>query len=235
MTGADRRRPERRYQVGVFARDPVPGRTKTRLIPALGPEGAAELHRAFIEDTLHHVFEVEDCQVTLFHADAEPGEQLVALADRTRTPLRAQEGSSLGERMSRALSHMLRSSEAAMVVGTDAPTFGAASIRDALRKLATHAPWCLGPSADGGYVCIGARRGVTLRFTGVRFSTRHALEDTVDANSHEVGPPALLAPGYDIDNPRDLRLLRVHLSMRPDVAPRSAEALRNLGDSPGNW
>lgn len=232
---------DRRFGLGIFARAPVPGQTKTRLIPALGAAGAAALHRAFIDDTLCHAFEVGDCRVTLFHADPAPGDHLAQIAAQSGATLAAQEGPDLGERMSRALHHMLLRCEAAIVVGSDAPTLGAVAMRRALEALvvdeAQGARWCLGPSADGGYVCIGARRGVTLRFQGVRLGTRHALLDTIAANRDRrgVGAPRLLPPSYDIDTPSDLRLLRLHLLMQPDLAPQSAAALRNLGESPASW
>ena len=212
----------------VFGRAPVPGRCKTRLVPALGTTGATALYRAFLADTLERVADAtflpalwladDQDHPALFDATTACGR---ALADRIRAmPRRTQPAGDLGERMRAALAEGIEMHGRALVIGSDAPTLPRAYLRAAHRALDA-VDLVLGPSADGGYYLIGARVVPTL--AGVRWSTRHALTDTRRVNS--MISLAFLSPWYDVDTPRDLSLLRAHLSLAPMAAPRSAAAL----------
>jgi len=201
-----------RAEIAVFARAPRPGRTKTRLIPALGPEGAAALYAAFLEDTLTKLEGLDARLWAASEADAP------ALEGRG-WPVSAQVGGDLGARMSHAIADGLGRADGVIVIGTDAPTLPPARLRDAIDALRTHDA-VLGPSADGGYYLIGSRAPVS--FGAVRWSTRHALADTLAG----LGSPArLLRPWYDVDTPDDLALLRAHLALRSRDAPATSRAL----------
>jgi len=204
-------------RVIVFARSPRPGHTKTRLIPALGPEGAARLYGGFLEDTLAKVRSLADVAVEVWVA---------ADADRAFfDDARLQVEGDLGQRMSHALADALQRGERALVIGTDAPTVPVAYLRAAIDTLA-RSEVVLGPSADGGYYLIGARaKAPELR--GVRWSSRHTLSDTLGAIGDAV-EVALLQPWYDIDTPGDLRILRSHLFLRPEAAPATAAILADF-------
>jgi len=84
----------------------------------------------------------------------------------------------------------------------------------------------LGPANDGGYYAVGASHSVQPSFAGVRWSTTHALGDTLKANAQR--RVATIAPWYDIDEPGDLEVLRAHLSVDASVAPATARQLGEL-------
>ncbi len=233
--------------LAVFARPPVPGATKTRLIPALGPAGACEMYAAFLDDVLSLAARFRDVatgvQVHLYAAAPDEGGALRRRADSLGMPLHQQRGADLGERMRRALQDGIDACGAAMIIGTDSPSMPLGLLQAAARALELPQPahpahpssqpngpvYCVGPAADGGYVLIGARHQVPS-FSHVRFGTRHALADTLAANpDHRFRQTP---PWYDVDTPADLRLLALHLRLAPEAAPRSAALVSNLGLRP---
>ncbi|MBI5281281.1 MAG: TIGR04282 family arsenosugar biosynthesis glycosyltransferase [Candidatus Solibacter usitatus] len=152
----------------VFAKAPIAGRVKTRLIPRLGAKGAAELHRAFVREMLARLrgdFDVE------LHTDEETdawGEFPV--------PRRLQAAGDLGQRMHAALEAALEEGRpAAMIVGSDAPTLPRAHVEELLESGADVA---LGPAEDGGYWGIAARRVAADMFAGVAWSAADTLVRT---------------------------------------------------------
>ena len=208
--------------VALFAREPVAGQTKTRLIPALGAEGACALYEAFLDDVAATTQQLRalhpDVELALYSAEAQPGPQLRERAERWGMGLVPQQGETLGDRMSHALSMGIARCGAALVLGTDVPTLPLRILltaREALRAPPDTA-------ADGGYFLVGARHSAPS-FDAVRMGTRHALTDTVRANPDR--PAQRLAPWYDVDTPSDLRLLRLHLRLDPRAAPATSEQL----------
>ena len=95
-----------------------------------------------------------------------------------------------------------------VLIGTDIPDLGARHIRAAFHALGDHDA-VFGPAADGGYWLVGLRRRTLLRriFRGVRWSTRHALADTL-ANLPAGAPVAMLEELADVDGPEDLLRLQ---------------------------
>lgn len=206
-------------RICLFARPIVPGRAKTRLIPALGPEGAARLYAAFLADTARSCGQV-DARLELWIA-GEPDH--VSLAHYALPRVRQPE-TDLGGRMRAALTAG-RAAGPTLCVGSDAPTLPAGLLRQAFLALG-HADLVLGPAADGGFTVIGAA-GPRLPdlCTGIRYSTRHALADTVRAAQAAGLRVALLPPTYDVDTPADLRLLALQLTLDPGVAPATARVI----------
>lgn len=209
-------------ELTLFARAPVAGETKTRLIPALGAEGAASLYRAFLEDVTERFASAFDVSIACAGDLAHP--HLQRLANEYGLDLCAQSGVGLGERMSHSLRQMSDEHGRGVIVGTDMPTLPKPLIDGALRAL-DQADVVLGPTADGGYYLVGCRGHVPELFADVRFSGVHALADTVAAAERSSASVAMLTPWYDIDGPSDLALLRAHLALDPAAAPRTASYL----------
>src|SRR5271154_5202135 len=102
--------------VYVFAKAPVPGRVKTRLVPAVGVEGAARLARALLEDTLEALLSSGRAAPVLAVDEVE--------AFRGRgLPLVEQGTGDLGERLERVLGRGLTRARAVVAVGSDTPGF----------------------------------------------------------------------------------------------------------------
>jgi len=203
--------------IGVFARAPIAGETKTRLIPAVGPEGAARLHEAFLRDVLMRAAAL--APVTLFVAgplDHPAFEALLAEPELGAVRRAPQRGADLGERMDHALRALRERAEAAFLLGSDAPTLPERILRAVTRRADDRV---LTPTSDGGYALVGGR--ADWSFTGVRWSRPTTLAETLARNPGAV----LTEPWYDVDEPVDLELLRLHLRLDPSAAPATASAL----------
>ncbi len=218
-------------QLVVFVRPPDVGTAKTRLGPSLGERGAAELYEAFVEDTVRlcrRIHASGHADVALWYAGPEDA-RARAWVDAAQGSLHRQPEGDLGDRLTAAFDDGLSSYERVVVIGSDAPTLPVGLVASAFDAL-EDADLMLGPSRDGGYYAIGASGGRVPSFDGVRWSTPKAFGDTEKAN-----PSAKLAvtsPWYDIDEPRDLELLRTHLSLDPLSAPATAERLARLDGRP---
>lgn len=152
----------------VIAKEPVPGRAKTRLAPALGDDGAAELAAAALADTLDAVTAAARSggHPVLLALDGEPGPWLPPAPPEIRiTP---QRGAGLGERLGAAFDD---AGGPALLVGMDTPQLRPGMLTSACELLG--APGCdavIGLAEDGGYWAIGLREPDASRFAGVPMS-----------------------------------------------------------------
>jgi len=225
--------------LAVFARPILPGQVKTRLARAIGPEAAARLYAAFLEDTWATASAVPGATVTLWVAGDPDHPSLRHLpAPRARQP-----EADLGRRMGQALDAGLAQAPVAAVVGSDAPTLPVWLLEAAFAALegrgspdvrgvpaAPPASAALGPAADGGYTLLGVRRPIPPGvLDGIAWSTETVLAETVARLAPSHGLPRLLAPWYDVDDVDDLRLLRAHLAQTDtNVAPATRRALADV-------
>ena len=166
-------------EVAVFARAPVPGRAKRRLIPALGEEGAAELQRRMTDHAVAAAVAARAGPVSLWGAPDCGHPSFRDLGLRYPIRLRAQEGRDLGERMGAAMRDMLaRPGSCVLLAGSDCPGLGAGQLRQAARRLEAGADAVLAPALDGGYVLIGLRRHDASLFAGIDWGTDRVLPET---------------------------------------------------------
>lgn len=196
----------------VFARAPVPGRVKTRLVPLLGKEGAARLHRQLLKRTLATAMESE-LEVTLCCTPATG--QFKATA---KIRLQSQGRGDLGERLYRASARALRSHRYVIVIGSDCAVLRVADLRAALRALRGGADAVLSPAEDGGYALIGLARARRSLFTGVDWGSNRVLAQT-RARLRRLGWRwQELRTLWDVDRPEDVARLR---QIAPDLFMRS--------------
>jgi uncharacterized protein len=193
--------------VAVFTRAPVPGTVKTRLIPALGADGACRLHERMSEHAAAVATAAGVGPVTLWCAPHPRDPFLRALARRHSAGLACQAPGDLGRRMETALTAGIGACGAALVIGSDCPDLLPTDLRSAAAALHSGVDAVLGPAADGGYVLIGLRRLAPSLFEGPLWGTDSVLEDTrarlraLRWRWHE------LAVRHDIDRPEDLARL----------------------------
>lgn len=217
-----------------MGKEPVAGFAKTRLIPALGAEGAARLAGAMTRDVLGVVREavegsgwgwevwVGGMGETGGIGGGETGD--VFGRERAEGRVRAQGGGGLGERLRAALSG------GGIAVGTDAPTITVGVIRAAMEAL-EQVDCCFAPALDGGYVLVGVRDSDGI-FEGVEWSTDRTLETQL-AQAAELGRSVRLldrvggGAWLDIDEPEDLVRLKTELS-QPGTAPKTHRFLKTL-------
>jgi rSAM/selenodomain-associated transferase 2/rSAM/selenodomain-associated transferase 1 len=194
--------------VAIFARAPLPGLAKTRLIPALGAQGAARAQRRFTRQTLRLASAAATGPVTLWCAPDAGHRFFRALHRACGVALQSQCGGDLGARMQHAFAHHFasRPDQPLVLIGTDCPVLAPAHLQAAARALRQH-DVVIVPAEDGGYVLIGMRRLVPEVFERIEWSTPRVMAQTRDrllqAGVHWLEMPTL----WDVDEPADwLRL-----------------------------
>lgn len=209
-----------------FTRVPIPGKTKTRLIPLLGGERCSELHTAFLRDIARECDAV-DAELFVAHTPEDNPTPLHDIFPRCRDFF-PQLGDDLGARMSNAITHVLSLGfDTCVLIGTDLPLLTAEHLRAAFSAL-EHADMTLGPTSDGGYYLIGLRRPCSAVFQGQQYSTSSVFENTISAAA-AAGLSYAAAPLCDdVDTPENLRILWNTISQRDSY---TARYLRTLIDS----
>ena len=195
----------------VFARAPVPGACKTRLIPALGGEGAAQLQRRLTRHTLQTACAWRSChagaRIELWCAPDIDHPFFAECAAQYAVDLRAQPDGDLGARMWLALISALRLRQLPALIGTDCPWLDAAAISRLHLALKRH-DCAFIAAEDGGYVAVALAHAVPELFAGVTWGGAKVMAQTrerarkADASLVETG----CLP--DLDLPADLHRLR---------------------------
>jgi len=142
----------------VFTRAPVPGQTKTRLIPLLGVQGAAEFHETVLSETL------ADAKASLFETVeiwCEPDINHSFLQQCSldfSSALQVQHGNNLGEKMHHAMNKALVISNFVVLIGCDCPAVTTDILNQSYQALSNGKDAVLGPTCDGGYYLIGLKK-----------------------------------------------------------------------------
>lgn len=188
----------------IMARYPTPGQAKTRLIPALGAEGAAQVYRQLAERMVAQAkpLQADGIRVALWYTGAEGAEMQQWLGrDLTYCP---QPGGDLGDRLIVAFQWAFsQGHRQVIVVGTDCPDVTTDLLRQGFDRLKTD-PLLLGPACDGGYYLIGLTQPQPTLFQNIAWSTATVLAETVAAATTLGLVPAYLPTLTDIDRPEDL-------------------------------
>ncbi len=192
----------------VFAKAPQPGLSKTRLIPAMGAEGAARLARCMLD---HALAQAVQAQVGPVELCMSPGPedaawQGVELPEGVQCTDQGE--GDLGERMARAVQRVTPKPQGRpiLLMGTDCPGLTASILRDVAAQLAQHDAVLI-PVADGGYVLLGLRVPCPDIFRDMAWSTSAVAAETLRRLAAQ-GLSVWTGPTlHDIDEPAD----RVHL------------------------
>lgn len=191
----------------VFAKAPQAGTVKTRLIPALGAQGAAALAQRMLAHVLQQALQANAGPVELCMSPppGDPAWQNIAIpAAVLRT---AQGEGDLGERMARAVRRVTaEAGQPVLLMGSDCPALTAALLQEAARQLPTHDA-LLVPVADGGYVLIGLKSPCPTLFDRMPWSTSIVAAETMRRMAG-LGLKVWIGPLlHDIDEPADLAQL----------------------------
>lgn len=187
-----------RTRIVVFAKEPAAGRVKTRLIPALGAEGAARLAREMLANTLAEAqasgLAVELC------GDPDPAGWHEPLPP---VRLTAQGVGGLGARVARAAERVVGEGERVLLIGADCPELDRARLRTAATALDAHDA-VIHPAFDGGYVLLGLKRIDSSLFEDISWSTETVARETI-ARIEALGWSLLVGEVLrDVDEPGDL-------------------------------
>ena len=195
----------------IFAKAPLPGFAKTRLIPELGAEGAAELAQQMLYHTLREALAanigiVELC-VTPSISDAAwqeiPLPQGINITD--------QGEGDLGERMARASRHGIEQGDSVILIGTDCMEMSAALLQET-RLYMLNNDATINCTTDGGYALLGLNKFNDFLFRSMAWST-DAVASTTLGRIGQLGWSVHVGQMlHDVDEARDLKYLPGYLS-----------------------
>lgn len=216
----------------LFTRFPVPGKVKTRLIPAFGPEGAAALHRRLVLQTLRTARALcrkHEVDLEIRFAGDDAGAMSHWLGSQWR--FRPQCLGDLGERMARAFAESFaEGSPATVLIGSDCPELTEPGLAEAFAALRTH-PAVLGPATDGGYYLIGLTRPTPELFQGIAWGTDAVLAQSRAVLARLGIAPALLTALGDVDRPEDVAAWRQRVGSTPSAVERCSVILPTLNEA----
>ncbi len=202
-------------QLILFTRFPEPGRVKTRLIPFLGAEGAADLHRQLTEhcvDRISPLLSGRNLSLHVFYSGGSDKEMRQWLPG---IPAVRQQGRTLGQRMATAVNHVrIRGGQRILLFGADCPDLEKSLIDSALQILTNH-DLAFGPTFDGGYYLLGigpscATADLNTLLTDIPWGTTEVLQQTIIRAEAADCSYALLPTLHDIDRPEDLEHFHHH-------------------------
>ena len=187
----------------VFTRAPVPGQTKTRLIPLLGAQGAAEFHQTVLQSTLAEVNTSDFGNVEIWCATEGDHPFLKQCGLDYSCAIKIQQGNDLGERMHHATETALAGNAFVVIIGSDCPAITTEVLNQSYQHLFNGKDAVLGPAKDGGYYLIGLKKQNSLIFQDVTWGEANVAERTRQ-NFADLGLDYVeLEELSDIDTPDD--------------------------------
>ncbi len=214
----------------IMAKQPYPGRSKTRLMPALSAEDAAAIYACFLQDIVQLVQSMADVRPFIAYApDDEPTRQYM---DRLAPAISSipQKGETLGDRLDFVLRICQEQGfDQVAAMNSDSPNLPRSFLHQAFARLDDpQVDVVLGPCEDGGYYLIGWKRPHPRLVREVEMSTENVLQDTLAIADEEGLRVALLPTWYDVDESDDLLRLRAQLDREPGMARHTKTFLRQI-------
>jgi rSAM/selenodomain-associated transferase 1 len=225
--------------LAVMTKAPQAGRVKTRLVPPLTPEQAAELNKCFLRDTAAAISSACSrsetatgaCGIAVYTpVGAESAYTDILPADFSLLP---QRGEKFGERLYFAVEDLFNCGfESVCLIDSDSPTVPAENFQKAIELLRmSEDRVVLGPSDDGGYYLIGVKKPHRHLFDQIDWSTERVLIQTMQRATAMGLELKLLPTGYDVDDGVSLHRLRKELlagTTSADAAPHTREFLASF-------
>ena len=187
----------------IFCKAPIAGQVKTRLMPVLTAEQAADVHILLTKRLLTLLNEAQLCEIQLWCSPDCEHPFFQACANDYDLTLHRQEGADLGTRMQHAIATTLIDSPLAVLVGCDSPTLTVNDISEAIENLLTDSDVVLAPAEDGGYVMIASKGDYPTLFSDMTWSTENVLSDTIRRASQANIALSCIHTQWDIDTIED--------------------------------
>lgn len=192
----------------IFSREPVPGKTKTRLIPLLGKQGAADLHIKLLKQITDVANESQFSNIELWGTSDPDQSILQDYVQQYHLRLFKQSGKDVGERMYNSSVEALSHNEFVVIIGSDCPLLSHQILNKAYRMFTQGTDAVLGPTEDGGYYLIGLRRNDTSIFKDIHWGK----SDVADMTRAKMGSLGWhwqeLEYLWDVDRPADYERLK---------------------------
>ncbi len=212
----------------IFAKQPLPGKVKTRLSPSFSSQAAADIYGCMLSDTLIKVSEVSGVERLLFF---EPSCGAAGFFQENFPEIRAfpQRGAGLGERLENAFETAFSLGfESVAAIGTDSPDLPLSYLEESFRILeAGGVDTVFGPAMDGGYYLVALRSNYPGLFRNIPWSTNQVLEKSLTAAASLGLQVACLPVWHDMDTVEDLK--RFLAGGSSEYAPRTLRFLREKG------
>jgi len=191
----------------IFARAPLAGSVKTRLIPLLGDHGAAALYRSLVERALTVARESGVGTVELWCTPTTDDDFFATCRDRFHVSLQRQSEGDLGARMLNAFEDALTRSRHVLLMGSDCPSLTAADLRAAECALRERHDAVFCPAEDGGYVLVGLSQAIPALFDAMAWGTPTVMEETRQRLRNLGWRWHELPVHWDVDRPQDYQRL----------------------------
>ena len=189
----------------IVAKEPLPGKVKTRLFPKISPEVAADLYRCFLHDRIQEVSTLNGVDRAIAYTPEDARETFMTLA-LDGFELFAQQGKHLGERLNNIfLEKLSQGYKAVSIVDSDSPDLPKSLIKESFELLLSkQADIVFGPCYDGGYYLVGMRKPHPELFRNIPWSTENVLSVTLEKASKMGLNVKLLSTWNDLDTFEDL-------------------------------
>ena len=189
----------------LFAKAPEPWNVKTRLIPVLGAEAAAQLYQQLLISTVDRIASASIAPLICYCAPDEWHPIFKKLASQWDIELKQQQGVDLGERMAQAAATSLESCDSTILIGGDCPQLDADHLQQTLLWLYRGLDAVIGPAEDGGYFLLGLRRYSRRLFENITWGSSEVLELTRERLKELGWSWRELETLWDLDRPEDLQ------------------------------
>ncbi|NOR52423.1 MAG: DUF2064 domain-containing protein [Gammaproteobacteria bacterium] len=220
---------ESRQKLLIFAKAPIAGHAKSRMIPLLGAEGAAQLHREITRRLLRRLTNrlksEPDYQIELWAASAIDHPFFEECSGEFGVVLKLQQGDDLGERQFLAMDSALGESDHVVIIGSDVVSLTEMDIKNAFNALQQGYELVISPAEDGGYGLIGGSRVERDIFDGIHWGAELVYKEITDNLNRLEYNWHQLAEVWDLDQPDDL----IRLSREPDLPEGILELMKNIG------
>lgn len=205
-------------RIVVIAKAPVPGLCKTRLIPALGAQGAARLAARMLQHAVQSALAANIGPVEICAAPCAGHVAWQALDLPSNVHWSDQAEGDLGRRMAAAAQRTLARGEHVMLIGSDCPALCADTLKTSSRALDRHDA-ALVPTFDGGYALLALARFHAGIFEKMPWSTPEVAGTTLARFAQDRWRVQVGEMLHDIDEPADLmhlpKALRVEMESLP--------------------
>jgi uncharacterized protein len=188
----------------VFAKAPVAGKVKTRLIPALGRQGATSLYEDLLTRTLSTAIKADFSEIQIWVSGNINHRYFSRLKNRHYVKLYQQRGKNLGQRMSNAFDSVLRKHSYAVLIGSDCPSLLSSDLQSGMDFLENGKDVVIGPAKDGGYYLIGLKRNDPELFSDIKWGEETVFSETCKRIEKVNLNMGLLLERTDVDRTSDL-------------------------------
>lgn len=189
----------------MFTKTPELGKTKTRLIPALGINGAYNVHVKLLKYTLKLTTEINNIDFFLHYTSKKNNQWLLSLASKHNLLTQVQTGKDLGKRMFNAAKTSLTQYSHCIIIGIDCPELSIHYIEQANKHLSTGYDAVIGPAYDGGYVLIGINKANKDIFNNIEWGSDSVFNSTIEIFKRLNLQFKTLATLHDVDKKEDLQ------------------------------